>query len=373
MPEVVENTPVIVWRNIAVLRGIAILLVVLNHAVAGADILIRSASGRPSYRLVDSFVELVARNASPFCLPAFLFASGYFMFRFQSSWESALSTARVVALRYSIWAVVGYVGICLWNHHVDFRSIALGFVTRGPFSAYWFLILIIKITLLAPWCASLVRLRPRLALFIAVLLQVAASTMFYLELFGVSGPLSSTSALRNLSFPILGMWYSAHADVFSVWLVRQRARLVPLVWLLFILTCGEAVALGRLVGGGSLASYVWSGEKATSILFFIAWLGVGVTAPSKRTAVRARLDALGLRTMAVLLLVDPIMESMLLALWQSERLLGFSRGGVSEAPRWVRGTWSTLPLFLAGLLGPLGVSWTAKRYLGNRVRKFLFG
>ena len=111
----------------------------------------------------------------------------------------------------------------------------------------------------------------------------------------------------------------------------------------------------------------------TSVLFFVVLLGLIITARSKQTAWRTRIDALGLRSLVVLLLVDPFMLAMLAALWHSGRMLGGAHGVVSEAPRWVRGTWSAVPLFLAGLVGPLAVRWIVERGFGARARRFLFG
>ncbi len=155
-------------------------LVVLNHATAGSGILIESASNQPvHHRLGDVIVELLLRNLTPVCLPSFLFASGYFMFRFQSTWKSALAAARAIAVRYLIWAIAGYAVLSVIRRELNVRQILVGLLTEGPFSAYWFLLLFIQFALLAPWLGALVRRTPRTTLAGLAFVQVLVSCLSY--------------------------------------------------------------------------------------------------------------------------------------------------------------------------------------------------
>jgi surface polysaccharide O-acyltransferase-like enzyme len=364
----------VAWKNISVLRGAAMFLVELNQATAGSGILIQSASNQPGHhRLGDVIVELLLRNLTPVCLPSFLFASGYFMFRFQSTWKSALAAARAIAMRYLIWAIAGYAVLSIIRHELNARQILVGLLTVGPFSAYWFLLLFIQFALLAPWLGALVRRAPRTTLAGLVFVQLLVSYLCYRNANDLPGLVGSHSAFQNCPFFLLGMSFSAHADELMRTLQPWRKYSTLAACGLFGMTCAESVVLGHLFGDGTPGTYDYSGTRISFVLFSTVTIALVLTSHSNPNKLRVRLDYLGTRSLALLLLVDPTMFTMLIGLWHSNRLLGLAPVSITAAPPWVRGTWSIVPLLLTGLFGPLLALGIVERLFGKRVKNFLFG
>jgi surface polysaccharide O-acyltransferase-like enzyme len=364
----------VAWKNISVLRGAAMFLVVLNHATAGSGILIQSASNQPvHHRLGDVIVELLLRNLTPVCLPSFLFASGYFMFRFQRTWKSAFAAARTIAMRYFIWAIAGYAVLGVIRHELNPRQILVGLLTEGPFSAYWFLLLLVQFALLAPCLGALVRRAPRTTLAVLAFFQLLVSYLCYRDASDLPGLFGSRSVLQNCPFFLLGMLFSAYADDLMRTLQTRRKYWAIAACGLFGMTCAESVVLGHLFGDGTPGAYDYSGARISFVLFSAVMIVLVLTSPSNHSKLRARLDYLGTRSLALLLLVDPTMFTMLIGLWHSNRLLGPAHGATASAPPWVRGTWSIVPLLLTGLFAPLLVLGVVERLFGKRVKNFLFG
>lgn len=366
--------PPVVWKNIARLRGVAIALVVLNHATMAATGLIRGhLKGPGAFHQSDIWVEVLLRNFTPVCLPLFLFAVGYFTFRFQKNWKSALASARTSGIRYVLWSLVAYGIIALLHHEIHPAEVLQGVVLGGPFPAYWFLVLAIEFALAAPLLSRLVTTWPAIALLTAVLAQCLASAMCYTGRDGIPVLSDSHSLLHNLPSLLLGMLASSRGDSVVAILAPRRKWLFLGVGVFFVVTCAETLWLGPQLNDGTITTYVYDVDKASFVPFALCTLGALITATPDQSWLRNKLDWLGLRSLALLLLVDPCIDAMRRLLWHANALVHFSLAHTEAPPLWMQRTWTILPIFLAGLFLPLAVVEATDRFLGKRIKKFIFG
>ncbi len=151
------------------------------------------------------------------------------------------------------------------------------------------------------------------------------------------------SVFQNCPFFLLGMLFSAHAGELMRTLQTRRKYWTLAALGLFGMTCAESVVLGHLFGDGTPSAYDYSGARISFVLFSAATIALVLTSPSNPSKLRMRLDYLGTRSLALLLLVDPTMFTMLIGLWHSNRLFGSVPGSMAAAPSWVRGTWAIVP------------------------------
>lgn len=177
------RAPVVVWKNIGVMRGLAICLVVVHHTthwVYGTRRLVLATQPMAPW---EGLLEVCGRALPPVSVPVFLFASGYFAGRFASNWEAARKGAYRVATRYVAWSAAGFAFFLLTRQPLNTRQIPVRFLFGGPFMAYWFFPVIIQLLLLAPllvrWCAS----HPRWMIAIAALLQAFCIGGYYTMVF----------------------------------------------------------------------------------------------------------------------------------------------------------------------------------------------
>ena len=98
----------VAWKNINALRGLAICLVVLHHATGTVFYLRQPAGDSSPLGPGEIAVQVICRGLSQVCVPAFLFASGFLLYRFCRSWRSAWGGIKPLAGRYALWSLCGY-------------------------------------------------------------------------------------------------------------------------------------------------------------------------------------------------------------------------------------------------------------------------
>lgn len=367
----------VAWKNIGVLRGWAICLVVLHHATHWTFSVRRGSLDTRPLSALEGLLEVAGRGLPPVSVPAFLFATGYFVARFSSSWPAAWSGAKKMAFRYLIWAIPGFAFMALRVHHFDLREAVIAFLLGGPFIAYWFLPLMIELLLLAPFLVRQCERRAGAMLGVAIALQLLLVASYYVEILtGWTSPfLSSHVVYMRLPFFLYGVLFSRRADEILAWLEPRRPLLGWAAVLLAVAACGEAVTLGFVAGDGTPASwgqvtFSYEGISLHLLEFVVvAWF---LSAPSEPTRLRAWANEVGMKSMSILLLSDAVLILWMTGLWQAGRFVGFpTRPGVP--PAYMLTAWWLLPAAAAGVLVPIWVQRTTERLFGKRLGSVLFG
>ena len=366
------TTSVAVWRNIGVMRGIGIVLVALNHASMGAFGVLRETPQVAGLSAIQVVVEVLAKSLTPVCLPLFLCASGFFTWRFSSTWTLAAGNARRILQRYLLWSIPGFVVVVgLENHPLDWNDTLSTFVGGGPWPTYWFLILLVQLSLLAPLLARLVAAAPGLALGLALLLQVVAVGVASLAASG-NPVLPSHLVILHLHFFIAGMLLSARGTAVVAWVAAHRPVAGVVVAVLGVASCAESVWLGGVFGDGSPASFVYAGERVSLQLLAIAMVLFIAALPSSTAAWHKALEWVGLRSLAVLLMMDPAVRLTTAALWHVDQLVFGVVRQDAVPPDWMMNVALVPVLFVVAIGVPTMTFHLIETRLGKGVRAFLF-
>jgi fucose 4-O-acetylase-like acetyltransferase len=209
------------FRRLLYLNGISIISVVLFHAAgmgfvamfAWADKFLSpgidpmSQIGTGEYYLLR-FMEQIA----VFCIPAFLFVSGYFIAvatgksRETVEWRVVLSRVRALVIPYLLWSfVVILLKIFIDGVRLSPSRLAVELLTGATNEVYYFVPLLIQFYLLAPGLVWAARRNWRLLLGITALIQLIPIVLPYL-------------IYLNLNFP----WAEQILALFPKWLFLSR-------------------------------------------------------------------------------------------------------------------------------------------------------
>jgi len=368
--------PAIAWKNIGVLRGIAMFLVVFQHSTHWVFSIRRITLETQPMSALEGLLEVTGRALSPVAMPAFLFVTGYFVARFSASRPAAWTAARRMAVRYAFWTIPGFAFFALRDHRFDVQEALYAFVTGGPFISYWFFPLIVVLLLAAPALVRACDRWPRAMLGLGLAIQATLVIAFYVEMHtGWSSRfLFNHAPYMRLPFFLYGVLFSRRADAILGALSRHRRALAVTVAVLAAATVGEAVAIGSTARDGSPAAW---GEVAFNFdgFFlhllqgaFVAWL---ISVPSRETRFRAAAQEVGLHSMAILLLSDAVLIVCMTGLWQAGYLFGPLQPKIP--PAYMLSPWWLPLIAAAGVVVPVLVQRGAERVVGKRVGNLLFG
>ncbi len=367
------------WKTVLHLRGIAMCFVVLNHAVQHipASYVLGPAALVPWEEPADYAVLMLARGWAPACLHAFLLASGFVTYQFFRGAHESWAFARQIIRKYLMWAIPMFVVLAIKARRVDLVAVAKDLVVGGPVTTYWFLVLIAMLYMLAPPVVTLVRTRPRMAVLLAAVITVASTAAFYLVDPALAVPfwfVPVEHALRFLPFFVLGMLASRYADVLGPWLARHRSASRWACALCAVLVTLESALLAKQSAWVILPyGRMYATERAAMPLFSLSVLAVLATLDMKSPALLKWLNEVGNQSLGILLMMDLFQYVVVAFFWHIPRAVwpaattAYAQHRL-PAPIIEHALWFVLPLFAAGLWGPLYVMEYAKRFFGNRVR-----
>lgn len=361
-------------RNVPVIRGAAIALVILHHSVEFSLGIAGILALRPAdWPLWQSMAELAVRALAPQCIAAFFFASGFFMYRFSKTWSAAWASARTIAFRYLLWSIPGYAVIAVVRGKLDLTAAALSLLDEGPYyGTYWFLVVLLQLSVAAPLLVRFVNWSLRGATVSCIAIQLAASAFFYSR--ALQGEVSeSRFVLWRAPFLLAGMLVSARSDEVVRYLAARRRMVAGLAILAQLLPIAESVLWGRWRGDGSPSSWLYGLDKLTLVVAAAATLSWALTIRSEPSPARSRLSSLGMSSLAVLLASDLFFFATSRVLWHAGEWMGLPPPLAGAAPVYMRSLWVALPLFAVGLGGPILAARIVERLLGKPARRLVFG
>ena len=366
-------------QRLLLLNGVAILCVVLFHATGfGFTAMFAWAHryrdvGAPNYdqigtagyyalRLVEQFVV--------FCIPAFLFVSGYFV-------SVVAGRARTVGVRamvpriktllwpYLFWSAVVFLGLALEGRIFSGSRYLRMLATGATDPNYYYVPLLIQLYVLAPVVVFFAERRWRTALAVAAIVQVVVCALQYSVVLSLDLPVVSAlgAALPKWLFVCQLFWFTLgvvagfQPRAFSALLERTRGVLLPLVVGLFALGVVEWELLLSWSGVPwvenrvTLIDALYSGA---AILAFLAFIDI-------RLPGRGALISLGGRSFGIYLVHGLAM--------------GYAARGVYHLAPEVLGSQLLLqPLLIGlGLAVPLALMAVVNRSPFRNVHAYLFG
>jgi surface polysaccharide O-acyltransferase-like enzyme len=355
---------VTVWKNIGVLRGIAILLVVLNHAVLYVRaVRLEAPLGEVPWGPLEAAVLLVGVTVPVASVAAFMIASGYFLGRFSTTWPAALSSARALGLRWAIWSAAGFAFLLVTSSSFTLDQVLPRLLTGyGPFPAYWYLAVMMLVLLVSPFLSDLASRRPWTLLAVVIGLEAARAIGYY-------GRLNDTDHVLPLetSYFLLGVLLSRHTDAVVGAIARHRRAIAVGALLLLASAIVETACWWSVTGGPG--GRVISADRLSVRLYSVAATAWFMLGESRRAGWKSRLDSVGARSLAILLMADFFQQFTLRVAWH----LPAGAGAAAGPPAWLGSPWFVLPYFGVGVAGPLLAYWASERVAGRRWRQLLLG
>lgn len=270
-------------RRLFLLNGIAILLVVLNHAVGWGftamfwwtdrfrDVSVPNfdAMSTPTY-----YILLIIKQLTPFCLPVFVVVSGYFLaFASRSglSWKIVRARLKNILIPYLIWSVVVMALDAFFGDRFSVSQIVIKLLTGSASPIYYYVPLICQLFVLSPFLIPLLRSAHwKKVLAAAGLLQFLTMIKNYLCIFGILS-INIDWFFGNLVFYfVLGIALNFHLEEIKAWIHRRR-RLWPAALVVFAVL---AVIETEVYSRNGLAD--WRGGVGTlaALLYILSFLMV---------------------------------------------------------------------------------------------------
>jgi fucose 4-O-acetylase-like acetyltransferase len=279
-------------RRLLLLNGLAILAVICHHAALRTFDEVFLSTGRyfpdttTNYNQMGSlsyYALLVVIKLTLFSVPAFLFVSGFFIAyaargsRSDLSWKMIRVRIINLLVPYLIWSLIIFFGLwlqsCVRECQLDTLSTYLAKLALGKADPiYWYIIVICQLYLLAPLLIPVAKIRWRLLLLIAALIQFSASAITYLEYFNVEMPLAlrlvATFELftNGIFYFVFGIVIGFHLQEFKEWLDRLKWGLLVIAVIAGIMSVVEEDFLFQM------ARYIGTRETPLTALYVITFI-----------------------------------------------------------------------------------------------------
>jgi len=308
-------------RTLLIVRGLAIIAVVLGHAIGWVYLgqswwldsqgAIAAASfadqvGSPSYHVLYAVVQL-----SLFDVPAFLFASGFFISYAARggtgvSWKMTKRWIGVLFWPFVIWVTVlvgaSWLPLILFSRK-EFPPLASEFA--GAIRIAYFVPLVCQFYLFAPLIARLAKSRGRWLLLGAGLLQLGTMGLWYSQRLGIIHMGGNVRTFLQASefffwkwsiyFP-LGAVCGFNFKQIRAWLVKYKMVLLAVVIVLAILSVVEMETLGRS-GQHLQPTHYTASAVGYSVAIILLFLAIG----ERWIPWRSRVSDMGTKSLGVYL------------------------------------------------------------------------
>jgi len=352
------------WKIISVMRGLAIMLVVLNHA--SVSMMVYYNNINDSKAVIENIpymcVTLFLRNLTPICVPCFLTAAGFFAAKFIINFHSAKVASIKIGMRYVAWSFAVLSFLALKNKNFSVNDLICDLLFGRALPGYWFLVLLMQLYLLTP---VLLKLAETIYLgFITVsIIQVFVSLLYYLDLDGKVFKFMENSPLfcNHLTFYYLGLFLSKNSEKCS--LIIYKKRNLFLVWALFMLIFSivESYLMGRKFCWDMSKCNIFAGQRFPQIFYCFFGIMYFFSAKFPKLKVIDAVECIGRYSLGILLMMDifryatyRILIKLADADWEFNYLV------------------SLTVFFVAGIFFPLMVVKIVEICLGKKIKLLLF-
>lgn len=314
-------------RQVLLLRGLAILAVVLNHATGWAFVAMfwwthrYTATTVPDYSGMDSpayWLLMAINQAALFSVPAFLVISGLSA-AYSVGSGSLADDWRVVRARlgslmgpYLIWSLLAFAIDAALGTVLSPREYGARLLKGEVVEAYYFVPLLIQFYLLSPFIVRGIRSRPGVMLAAAASLQAATVVGRYIAAAGdvpaVVRSIARLPAWSVVQWPlyyVLGAALGLHSRRALRLLERYRTVLLVSAATLAALSLAESQFLWRLTGDWDWAHSPW---RWSSTLYSLAFVLLAMTWRITATPLTRTIEGAGALSYGIYLMHPKALE-----------------------------------------------------------------
>jgi probable poly-beta-1,6-N-acetyl-D-glucosamine export protein len=238
---------------------------------------------------------IILGELARFSVPLFIVLSGHFIKNLNGKWITIWKQGEIILYPFLFWSLIGWLYSFLfsppgWDIGTFISKLFSGDAQPG----YYFIPLIIQYYVLSRWLVPWVKIKPKSALIISLIIQLASIGLFYFSLaikgkvitFPIELPLIPSSLFpRYLFFFVFGIWMGVYPDRFKS-IINGRGPLLFILSLLsaifligehgvlyyFIRKPGSEIELWRVftaMGMWKITTNIW----AFFIILFLIRLG----------------------------------------------------------------------------------------------------
>ena len=317
-------------KRLLLLSGLAIVAVVCAHAAQWVWVAMFWWTDRylpvsvPNYDLLGTpsyYGVLLLQKAAVFAVPAFLFATGFFVAyahrgKADMSWKLVGSRLKALLIPYLIWSVVILIGAALQGQVYSPAEYARRLLLGEAVPAYFYIVVLCQLYLLAPLLVPLARNHGKALLLVSAGVLLAVIAVFYWKLGVALGGHQSTvvdvalslvpglSIARWLFFFVGGLVAGYSLPPLKAWLAKHRRALVVIAVLSLPLAVCETEWIYRVTDldwRPGIFTLTGSLYAVSSILAFLSF--EGMPAPCAKA-----LSILGGATFGIYLLHTTVLE-----------------------------------------------------------------
>lgn len=315
-------------RRLLLLNGLAILGVILFHSsgwgfvamfawqdrylpITGLDY---NPMGSPAYYTLRIIEQLII-----FCLPAFMFVSGYFIAfatpRHQSTvgWNVVVARIKNLLIPYFLWSIALLFLLFLEGKTFSIVEYLKLLLTGGTNPAYYYVILLCQLYLISPFLVPLAKTRWMLLLIMTGLIQLITVQLFqYPVLVGITHP--SAELLGQLVpqwfFSSRIFWFSFgivtgfHLQTVKEWAVRFKWVLLGVLVFSFLLGIPEWELYVHMSG------LDWLNHRETLIdsIYATVLLLSFIAFDKQQIPLSKQIGDLGTKSFGIYIVHSPVME-----------------------------------------------------------------
>jgi probable poly-beta-1,6-N-acetyl-D-glucosamine export protein len=292
------------YRRISLLPGIAILTVIVNHAMGWGNVALFTWTQRylpvtvpnfDQYGSLSYYFTRALQQATVFAVPAFLFVSGFFI-SYAARGSSKLGwkpiRARIVNLLipYTIWSIVQFILDAITGQRYSPGEYLLRYLLLGANGGFYFIPSLITLYLLSPWLVEWAKKHWRSLLLVSAVMMVIPIIFRYMRLFGSTFPYLETFINWTpdqlffrwaIYFP-LGIVGGMYIDRFKEFLSHHRVAILAATIIFYFVTLVESEYIFLhspdhwRPGPSSIFSHIFS---VFIILAFLAYENIQIPNP----------------------------------------------------------------------------------------------
>lgn len=367
------------YKRLLLLFGCAITGVIFNHVIgwlmansslwAGPNPIVL-APGTVSAHGMYIGLLVVIKKLATFCVPAFLFASGFFAaFSGRKSGTEAqvrMTLNRVLALAvpYLIWSII-FIVINPLGQDLEPGKTALRLLYGGIAPEYYFVPLLIQFTILAPLVVNWARERSSALLLVSGLIQLGVAALTYLNIvYPIPFIAHILDIKRNWSvFPTwafffaFGMVVGFHQPQYQKFITRYRYLLLAGMILFGILSVAESEFLLGRFG----VNWRDSGVTIPTSIYALCTIAVFLAFDFTRLTVSRPFFFLSNKTYSIYL-IHPLVVTV---------VMNFI---ADQIPQFLNFPYLLLIfMVIVGIGGPVLLLVLGRRLFGATVYKYMFG
>lgn len=368
-------------RRMLYLNGLAIICVVVFHAVGMGFVAMFAWSHRylpagvPALSQVGSLSYYglrILEQLVVFCIPAFLFVSGYFIAvatgksRETVSWSTIRARLKSLLIPYLLWtAVILALQVVVEGKSLSLRRLFLDIFTGSANEVMYFVPLLIQFYLLSPLLVPLAKKNWKTLLVVTALIQLGVQLLAYPTFLGIDlpGAAATSNLFPKWFFPARIFWFTLglvigfHLDQFKPFLQRYR-------WV-FLTVAVAAIPLGVIEWElyFRLSGQEWLAHRETLLdsIYSLALLLSFFAFSQARLPLPKTVENLGSRSYGIYLTHAIFIQYAAKVVYQlAPQALGYQIVFQSV-------------LLLAGFAGPLVLMAVFERTTLRRFYKYVFG